>query len=393
MSESQMAKMRGFSGILCISALSSCFAALPPDPENAALLYYQAFLLCSEPNDATRHLMEAVSYGRELNEQLREYVRSPECRQAIQYAEKAAQLRNCDWGPWYSLGFSDPSPHLKSARFFACVLHLDARVLAADGQYRAAFERCLTMRKLARHIDTQNPFSYALATGAEFSAQRCISQILGSMPPDVETITWLKSQLASVPPVSRSITRAAQMDLESALQTAEANDRMKKLLRGDLVEAAGSNSVTDIRNVLSEELLKRTRRSYMEFLDSALQVVDSGLPYEKTYAEIERLREGLNEEPNNPMVGQLAGILSMPSLYSVQVLYDARLAAFSVALELYLGKAKTGRLPSQLPPGLPKDAYSGEDFIYTITEDGFTLRSRVRPVDGRETLRLEYNIP
>jgi hypothetical protein len=383
-----MTKMCGVSSILCMWAVSLCLAALPPDPDNAALLYYQAFLLRPEPDDATKALIDRVVNGGEPNALVREYLQAEECRRAIQYAEKAAQLRDSDWGPWYSLGFRCAFPHLASARFLSRILHVDARVLAADGQYLAAFERCLTIRKLAKHIDTETAHSYAM--GTDFSAQRCISQILGSMPPDVETITWLKSQLVSVAPVSRSIARAAQMDLKMALQTARVDDSIMEGLRRELVEAADSKSTADIRSLSNEELLARIRKPYMEFLDSALQVIANGLPYEETYAEIEKLKDALRKEVNNPVAASIADILSMPSCYTAQVRYEARLAALSVALELYLEKAKTGRLPEQLPAGLPKDAYSGEDFIYTITEDGFTLRSRVQPADGGETLRLEY---
>ncbi len=392
MNRGTVAKMCGATGILCMWTVSLGFAVLPPDPDNAALLYYQAFLLCPEPDDATKALIEKVPYGREPNAAIREYLRARECRLAIQYAEKAAQLRDCDWGPWYSLGFRDPSPHLASARFLSRVLHVDARVLAADGQYRAAFERCLTIRRLAKHIDPEKPYSYACATGIEFIAQRCISQILGSMPPDVETITWLKNQLASVAPVSRSIARAVQVDLELALQTMHVDDSSMELLRRELVEAADSKSATDIQSLSNEELLALIRDPYMEFLDSSLQVIASGLPYEKTYAEIEKLKNALRKEPNNPVVGRMAEILSMPGCYIAQVRYDARRAAFSVALELYLEKAKTGQLPERVPDGLPKDPYSNEDFIYIVAEDGFVLRSRVRPADGGETFQLKYKV-
>ncbi len=392
MNRGTVAKMCGASGILCMWAVSLGFAVLPPDPDNAALLYYQAFLLCPEPDDATKALIDRVVYGGEPNASTREYLRARECRLAIQYAEKAAQLGDCDWGPWYSLGFRYRLPHLASARFLSRVLHVDARVLAADGQYRAAFERCLTIRRLAKHIDPEQPHSYACARGIECSAQRCISQILGSMPPDVETITWLKSQLASVAPVSRSITRAVQMDLELVLQTMRIDDSSMEHLRRELVEAGDSKSAPDIQGLSNEELLALIRSPYMEFLDSALQVIGRDVPYEKTYAEIERLKDALRKEPNNPVVGRMAEILSVPGCYIAQVRYEARRAAFSVALELYLEKAKTGQLPERLPDGLPKDPYSNEDFIYTMTEDGFVLRSRVRPADGGETFQLKYKV-
>ncbi|MHC4285080.1 MAG: hypothetical protein ACYSWZ_19245, partial [Planctomycetota bacterium] len=37
--------------------------ALPPDPDNAALLYYQAFLLYPQADDSTRNLLRDLSRG------------------------------------------------------------------------------------------------------------------------------------------------------------------------------------------------------------------------------------------------------------------------------------------------------------------------------------------
>jgi hypothetical protein len=36
--------------------------ALPPDPDNAALLYYQAFLLYPQADDSTRDLLRDQNY-------------------------------------------------------------------------------------------------------------------------------------------------------------------------------------------------------------------------------------------------------------------------------------------------------------------------------------------
>jgi len=49
-------------------------AVSSPDPDNAALLYYQAFLLRPQPDDATYRLLDAVLRGAEPDENLREYL-------------------------------------------------------------------------------------------------------------------------------------------------------------------------------------------------------------------------------------------------------------------------------------------------------------------------------
>ncbi len=54
-----------------------------------------------------------------------------------------------------------------------------------------------------------------------------------------------------------------------------------------------------------------------------------------------------------------------------------------------LSRAKTGQLPDALPPGLPNDAFSGKDFEYAKTKDGFTLRC---PGTDLDVYRYEFKL-
>ena len=42
-------------------------------------------------------------------------------------------------------------------------------------------------------------------------------------------------------------------------------------------------------------------------------------------------------------------------------------------IEICLQKAETGTLPDALPAGLPQDPFSGQDFAYKRTKNGFVL--------------------
>jgi len=53
--------------------------------------------------------------------------------------------------------------------------------------------------------------------------------------------------------------------------------------------------------------------------------------------------------------------------------HTAQINCTKAAVELYLIMAKTGQLPKELPDYLPKDPYTGRDFLYEITDDGFIL--------------------
>lgn len=64
---------------------------------------------------------------------------------------------------------------------------------------------------------------------------------------------------------------------------------------------------------------------------------------------------------------------TLDNLFERQVKYIAQLYSIRAAVELYLIMAKTGQLPHELPDDVPKDPYTGGDFLYEITDDGFEL--------------------
>jgi hypothetical protein len=66
--------------------------------------------------------------------------------------------------------------------------------------------------------------------------------------------------------------------------------------------------------------------------------------------------------------------------------------AIKTAIELYLIKAKTGKLPDELPSGLPKDLFSGKDFEYEKTADGFILRCQGKDLGKDETYEYEFKV-
>ena len=165
-----------FRFIVDLLAVSLCLGRLPSDPHDAGPLYYQAFLLCPAPDPATKDLLNQVVNGAEPDERIREYLET--CRGSIRYAEMASRMPDCNWGVLYSLGFHYRLPHLESVRLLSRVLYADAQVLAADADYRAAFERCLTIRRLARHAGTETVHFYATAMETESLAQKSICQIL-----------------------------------------------------------------------------------------------------------------------------------------------------------------------------------------------------------------------
>ena len=61
------------------------------------------------------------------------------------------------------------------------------------------------------------------------------------------------------------------------------------------------------------------------------------------------------------------------ALLTRQVGHTAQVNSTKAAVELYLVMVRTGQLPEELPDYLAKDPYTGRDFLYEKTDDGFVL--------------------
>lgn len=446
--------------------LAAHAAALPPDPNNAALLYYQAFLLRPEPDDAAEVLVyntpqeqiyklllggkfepdadtrELITHTRELiddlkerlsnrvaepnekmpdierqfyfshmafydeligpyekvgdvdpNGKIREYLE--DCQETIKYAEAAAQLPQCNWGFRYSQGFTAHLP-LVEGRSLAHLLEVSVAALAADGDYRAALGRCLTIRRFAHHVGDDTVLLYAVSVGTDGRSLRAIRHVLGRMPPDADAFGWLESQLATVRGAADSPARALQMDLALALQTMRADPNILAWVRNQLVESAKDNSAKNaIRSLTDEQLVARAREPYAKFLGSALEAMGSDMPYEQKHAEIQRMMKQLKDKfGSDPAASQVIKACSeqVVKFYGLHIRHRAHFNMVKSAVQIYLALAKTGRLPDTLPDGLPKDPYSGGDFEYEKAADGFVLRCRLKPIDEPKVQEYEFKV-
>jgi len=441
---------------------------LPPDPNNAALLYYQAFLLRPEPDAAAKELVygtrlekidkflrggkldpdpeveipeieksireleekiknrgsdpnkEASDFEQyfDFNEQLdlqflkesreryekmrdidpdkkiRNYLRK--CGKVVELVEAASKIPECDWGILYSQGFSYLLPQLTKIRDLVLILRADILRLVIDGNYRAALERCLMMRRFAHHVGDEGVMTYLVSLSVDASALKNIQHLLGTVSPDVQTLTWLKNQLSIETGASVSPAGALKMDFELALHTLRINDKILMHIRHELAKkTTDEGSKKEALSLSDEQLLNRARIPYAAYLDHATQVMDSNMLYSDKYAEIQRLSDTLEREfGSDPAANQIieaCGLLV--GLYDLQVRHATHLNALKTAIEIYLVKAKTGQLPQTLPEGLPKDPYTDGDFGYEITDEGFALRCQGQDFQkGRMKQMLEFKL-
>jgi hypothetical protein len=385
--------------ILVLWTLGVHAATLPPDPDNAALLYYQAFLLRPEPDyDAWWSINEALR-GADPNDTLREYLNLRECHKTIEFTEAAAQLPHCDWGIRYSQGIGADLSLFVNVRPLSFLISVDARVLATDGDYQAAFNRCLTIRRIAGHVGDDSMLNYLVSLAMDGVAHTCTQYVLGSMPPNDEILTWLRGRLVVVRDVIPSLARALEMDFELGLQSIRSDPVVLESLREYLIKKTDVENTRDEMLALSdEEIIDIVREPYSDFLDSVFHVTDNEMKYKEKILEIQNLKEKFIDEyitdttPSALVILYLAGSSRVDEIYNIKVINTTQFNALKTAIEIYLIKAETGQLPDTLPEGMPKDPYSGQDFGYEITEEGFAFYSQGEDFEGRGRRLLEFKV-
>jgi hypothetical protein len=379
---------------MCIVLITLTFIsdvhAYPPD--NAAVLYYKAFLILKEPSEEVQKMMTDLRDGKiKPNDEIRQYLQDN--RHAIEFVETAAEVPNCDWGYDISKGFDVLLPELSKIRRMAFLLTDEAQILADQGDYKAALGKCLTIHRMARHVGDRLLISYLVGNALNALANKHIGKILSQMPDDVETLTWLKSQIFDITSRANTLKAALSSEREIALQQMR-KENISTILDslGDVPDGMSKESIEKVRNG-DEEFFTASREYYSNFITSLQAALD--LPYPESRQQLEQLREKAEKQAvDNPATILSAALWpAAAKICTLEVRAGTNFNALKTAIDIYIAKAKTGRLPDTLPSGLPRDLYSGKDFEYEKTKDGFILRCRGKDLDKDEFYQYEFKVP
>jgi hypothetical protein len=129
--------------------------------------------------------------------------------------------------------------------------------------------------------------------------------------------------------------------------------------------------------------------NYMDGVEAAFD-----LPYPQGYAKLKKLDEGLSKEFNKNTDATLTTVFgpTWQRIYTISIRLNTHSNAIKTAIEIYLIKAKTGKLPDTLPAGLPGDLFSSKSFLYEKTIDGFILRRQGKELSRDEVYKYEFKV-
>lgn len=373
---------------LIFTIASSPAPAYPPDPENAALLYYQGFLSLPQLSEEARVHMGDVARGKVAPDaQVREDI--GKSVGAIHFAEAAVKVPTCNWGVQFSEGFDALMPQMAQMRSMAFVLVADARVHAADGDYKGALQRCLMTETFAHHIGDDTFISYLVSISVRNLAYKCIQEVIGRAADDAGLLQWLKNELAKSLANTLSPVRPLEFEMEFVTELMHMKN-IEKLVRA--LSGNDGNKVEEIVGKADAKTLQKARQIYTERMNAMLKVLNTPMPYEQAYSQLAKLA-GDFDSSDPAAASARAFIPTLNKIFSQKTWVETQANAITAGIEILLDRARTGRLTDKLPAGLPKDAFSAKDFEYEKTKEGFILHCRGKDLGKNELYQYEFRIP
>lgn len=440
-----------------------------PDHGNAALLYYQALLLQPDHDQAVINRFYDVYGGAEPNMEIKTFL--GKWLPSMKISEVASRMPECTWAVWPEQVWPEEKTGrvflIESSKDFSHIIAVDAITLASEAHYRAALERCMTLRRIGRHLSYDTGL-HLLSDACDSMALRTIRCILAEIPLDIDVLTWLRVQLATFQEYTTLLEGYLQKDLKAKMDMVQSYSIPR--LRGMLLKRAPDERTKQhIRNLTDDQVRNQALEAVQGSFDSIFAILHSNKSAEQKYTEIREATDytknkdtfellikidnnfggdiyelipgrdiEMTEEQRLPEIQKIIDKSAEPdtielltrfskvlgketnfdflvnremtdkqkcdemqkvihelgdayaietstfglSWYQINFIESemdrhtaqmAQINCIRAAVELYLMLAKTGQLPKELPDYLQKNPYTGRDFLYEITDDGFIL--------------------
>jgi hypothetical protein len=371
--------------------LISTGQALAYPPDNAAVLYYKSFMLLEEPNDTVKKMLKDLKDDKiGLNEPIRRYVESN--RKVINEVVTAAEIKNCDWGLNYSDGMAMLIPHLAKLRSVTYLLAADAKVLAEKGDYKTALERCITMYKMGGHAGDDTIVQGLVGIAIDGVADRRVVEILPQVSNDTETLQRLRGQLGDVSSRFPSMRVAVGMGGEVWEHSLNKEGLLEAVHSSDFSKSDQDKVEQVLRQHDNDEFYVRVGEYYQSIISREQIAYD--LPYPQAKQKLDNIygevQKTAKEKPEAAIVGVLLPAINR--VLTIDTREKTHLNAVIAGIDIYIIRAKAGKLPDEMPAGLPKDLFSGKDFLYEKTDAGFTLTGQGKDLDKDIVQKYEFKI-
>jgi hypothetical protein len=365
---------------------TSLVFAYPPD--NAAVLYYRASLNYNVNDTMKNKLSELIKGDIDIDEEIKAYVQSNKIW--IKQFVDAGDAPHCDWGIDYSKGIATLMPPFAPLRNMAKIVLAQAKITAESKDYKKSLDLCLSVHKAGTHIaDGGLLISHLVGISLNGTANQCIMDILPHISNNPEILIRLRGQVFEVSGKFPSITASLNRDMSICGQDIR-KERVVHILdtSGDFIP----KEKAQIIRRADEEFFKANKEYFLGHQAALLSTIE--LPYPQSYEQLVRLGEKLSRDSKNDPNAILTSLFvpAIDRILCLDVRSKTHFNAIKAAIEIYIIKAKTGKLPDALPMGLPVDLFSGKDFKYEKTDNGFILHCQGEDLGKDEIYKYEFKV-
>jgi len=376
--------------LVLIAAIVTHVSPVPAyPPDNAAVLYYKAFMLYESPDNIGNMLWDYWKGKIELNEKIEECIEKN--RRIIDIVLDASRIDHCDWGLDYSQGAEVLLPPHNKARDIFALIAAEARTHADKGDYKEALGRCISTYRMARHLNERPIVCYLVGTAISAATDGCVTRFLSEMPQDEDILTWFRDELAELDKQPFSVMPALNWKREAGI-ISMSPERIRDVVQAGLDDSPTRKKVFERIRTADQQFFARNVAYWSNFMDRVLAAF--GLPYVEAYPMLKQLdKEASDDFEKNPDATLTMCLApTFLRIYALSVRLEAGSHALRTAVEIYLIKAGKGQLPEVLPDNLPADPFSGKPFEYTRTAYGFILSCRGKDLDRDRINEYDFKV-
>jgi hypothetical protein len=358
--------------------------ALGYPPDNAAVLYYRAFLTYQKPEGAILNNLSAmIADGAAPSDETKKFL--PSQTPIIRSMIVASNIQRCDWGYDYSEGFALLMPGLADMRNIARIVLADGLAAMHYGDTGTAADRCITTYRMAQHLKNELAISHLMGIAIEALAKSAMQQIL-ARPVGTDVLTLFRTELDKISLADVSLEHCLRMEMKWVL------DPPYDELPAELFAASQPEPKTP-QPAIDRAFAQKSLTYYKERMNQHIAVLN--LPYSQAFVEINKLVAAIEADAKERPECELSRqtIPSLQALLSLHTRAKTDRNALRAAIEIYLAKARAGKLPKTLPANLPQDMFSGKQFEYEITDTGFTLRCRAANLKSNKVEEYAFAVP
>lgn len=355
--------------VVIVTLSTSSVRAYPPD--NAAVLYYRAFMLY-EAEDGIKSALDDYRQGRiGCTEEIERYLAKN--APIINMVLDATRIAHCDWGLDYSQGTEVVLPPHNKARDIFFLVAAEAARQAETGHPRQALEDCVCMYKMANHLNERPLICYLVATALSAATNKCVVRFLSEMPPEAELLTWLRDELAALDRQPFSLDPVLDWKREAAI-ISMSPDRIAGVAQVALDDGDFKKRVLERIRTAAPQFCARNILYWNNFMDRVQAAFHQ--PYDTARAALLELdkQPDADFDRNPDATLTVCFVPKFATIHLLSVRLQAQSNALRTAVGVYLAKAQTGRLPETLPAGSPGDPFSGQPLQYEKASDHFVLR-------------------